>query len=74
MVISNVTHAGMQSMNCPLETVEEVNYNTKIFTFKVPNASHMIVPTGHHIRIKAKSQDGMLREQMNFVMFYLILY
>ena len=58
MVTSDVIRAGMQHMNCPLETVVEVNYNTKVFTFKLPSASHMIVPTGHHIRIKAKNQEG----------------
>ena len=47
-------------MNCSLETVEEVNYNTKIFNFKLPRASHMIIPTGHHIRIKAKNQEGTI--------------
>ena len=45
-------------MNCPLEMVEEITHNTKIFTFKLPGASHMVIPTGHHIRIKGKDQEG----------------
>ena len=45
-------------MNCPLGMVEDINHNTKMFTFKLPGASHMIVPTGHHIRIKGKDQEG----------------
>lgn len=45
-------------MNCSLKMIEEINYNTKMFTFKLPGASHMIVPTGHHIRIKGKGEDG----------------
>ena len=47
-------------MNCSLEAAEEINYNSKMFTFKLPGASHMVIPTGHHIRIKAKSQNGMI--------------
>ena len=46
-------------MNCSLEKEEDVNYNTKLFTFKLPGASHMIVPAGHHISIKAKDNQGM---------------
>ena len=41
-------------MKCTLKSVREVNYNTKIFTFKLPGASHMIIPTGHHVNMKAK--------------------
>ena len=51
-------HTGMQYMNCALEKVENVNYNTKVFAFKLPGASRMIVPTGHHISIKAKDKQG----------------
>ena len=47
-------------MNCPLEMVEEITHNTKIFTFKLPGASHMVIPTGHHIRIKGKDQEGIV--------------
>ena len=46
-------------MYCPLGMVEDINHNTKIFTFKLPGASHMIIPTGHHIRIKGKDQEGI---------------
>ena len=58
MVTKSVAHAGMQDMNCALKTIKEVTHNTKMFTFKLPGASHMIVPTGHHIRLKAKNQEG----------------
>lgn len=47
-----------QYMSCSLGVVESVNYNTKMFTFKLSGASHMIVPTGHHVRVKAKNQQG----------------
>ena len=45
-------------MTCCLKKEENVNYNTKEFTFKLPGASHMIVPAGHHISIKAKDKQG----------------
>ena len=45
-------------MTCSLEKEEDVNYNTKLFTFKLPGASHMIVPAGHHISIKVKDKQG----------------
>lgn len=45
-------------MNCSLKMVEEINYNTKMFIFKLPGASHMIVPTGQHIKIKGKTPEG----------------
>ncbi|XP_065920400.1 cytochrome b5 reductase 4-like isoform X2 [Dysidea avara] len=45
---------GTQYMKCTLKSVNEVNHNTKIFTFKLPGASHMIIPTGYHVSIKAK--------------------
>ena len=74
MVTSNVTRAGIQDMNCPLEAVEEVNYNTKIFTFKLPSASHMIIPTGHHIKIKAKSQEGTVVCMESFILLVIAVY
>ena len=48
----------MEYMSCCLEKVENVNYNTKLFTFKLPGSSHMIVPAGYHISIKAKNKQG----------------
>ncbi|XP_065920398.1 cytochrome b5 reductase 4-like isoform X2 [Dysidea avara] len=48
---------GTQYMKCTLKSVNEVNHKTKTFIFKLPGASHMIIPTGHHVSIKAK-QDG----------------
>ena len=45
-------------MNCSLTNEENVNYNTKLFTFMLPGGSHMIVPVGHHISIKAKDKQG----------------
>ena len=48
-------------MKCTLKSVNEVNHNTKIFTFKLPGASHMIIPTGYHVSIKAKQDyQGVL--------------
>jgi len=52
-------YTGTQYISCSLEAVESVNYNTKMFTFKLPGASRMIVPTGHHVSIKSKDQQGM---------------
>ena len=60
-------------MNCSLETAEELNYNSKMFTFKLPGASHMIIPTGHHIRIKAKGQNGMIIYRESFMLLYKML-
>ena len=48
-----------QYLSCCLETVESITYNTKMFTFKLPGASYVIVPTGHHVRVKAKDQQGI---------------
>ena len=51
-------YSGIRYINCSLEKEADVNYNTKLFTIKLPGASHMIVPTGHHISIKAKDKQG----------------
>ena len=50
----------MQYMSFSLEAVESVNYNSKMFTFKLPGASYVIVPIGHHVRVKAKNQQGAI--------------
>ena len=39
-----------------LQSVQSVNHNTKLFTFELPTGSHMIVPMGYHIKIKANNE------------------
>ena len=36
-----------------IESIESVSHDTKLFTVKLPEASFMLVPTGHHVSIKA---------------------
>ena len=40
-------------MKSCLHSVTAVSHNTKLFTLKLPAESHMVVPTGYHIKIKA---------------------
>lgn len=40
-------------MKCTLRSVTSVSHNTKLFTLELPAGSHMIVPIGYHVKIKA---------------------
>lgn len=43
-------------MTSTLQSVQSVSHNTKLFTFELPAGSHMIVPMGYHIKIKANDE------------------
>ena len=40
-------------MKCTLQCVTPVSHNTKLFTLELPAGSHMLVPIGHHVKIRA---------------------
>ena len=44
---------GDHFMKCTLQSVTSVSHNTKLFTLELPAGSHMLVPMGHHVKIKA---------------------
>lgn len=44
---------GDHYMKCSLQSVTSVSHNTKLFTLELPAGSHMIVPIGYHVKIKA---------------------
>lgn len=43
-------------MKSRLHSVTAVSHNTKLFTLELPAESHMVVPTGYHIKIKADNE------------------
>jgi len=47
---------GDHYMSTTLQSVQSVSHNTKLFTFKLPAGSHMIVPMGYHVKIKADNE------------------
>ena len=48
-----------QFIKSSLRSVTSITHNTKLFTLELPAGSHMIVPMGHHIKIKAS--DDLIR-------------
>ena len=40
-----------------LQSVTSITHNTKLFTLELPAGSHMIIPVGYHIKIKASGND-----------------
>jgi cytochrome-b5 reductase len=52
-VFNNIKNLGMRYRKYRVESIEEVTHDTKHFTLKSYNHSHMLVPTGYHIHIKA---------------------
>lgn len=45
--------SGISYHPCTLLCKETINYNTKLFTFGLPDTETMIVPIGHHVHIRA---------------------
>lgn len=43
-------------MKSTLQSVTSISHNTKLFTLELPAGSHMVVPTGYHIKIKADNE------------------
>ena len=48
--------------NCSLVKTEPVSHDTKLFTFKLPEGTRLIVPPAHHVYIQI-NVDGMLLER-----------
>lgn len=38
---------------CTVESIKTVTHDTKLFTVRLPQASFLSVPTGHHVAIRA---------------------
>ncbi|OCT78306.1 cytochrome b5 reductase 4 [Xenopus laevis] len=43
---------GLYYRKCRLASKTDVNYNTKLFCFQLPQGCHLQVPVGHHIYLK----------------------
>ena len=53
---------GDHYMKCRLQSVTSVSHNTKLFTLELPAGSHMIVPIGYHVKIKAAVAGVLLHK------------
>lgn len=57
-----------------MESIHSVTHDTKLFTLRLPTASYLQVPTGHHLSIRA-TINGEFLEQINYqVAFLCVLY
>ena len=52
-----------------IESIESVTHDTKLFTVRLPEASFMLVPTGHHVSIKANIRGVWITLAKNSCMF-----
>ena len=46
--------------DCTVESIKTVTHDTKLFTVKLPQASFLSVPTGHHVAIRANINGTIL--------------
>lgn len=38
---------------CTITSIENITHDTKLYTLSLPPTTHMAIPVGHHIKIKA---------------------
>lgn len=59
MVLLLCVHTATKYHSSRVESIKTVTHDTKTFVLRMPPASYLSVPTGHHLSIKAHI-DGKL--------------